>query len=226
MSTHAARLIAPDGCGGRPRAAPDPRSTDVRADDPRGPARGAPPRDGTRTGGPAYGGPSPNGSSANGPALDGKRFRSVLGHFATGVVAITAIDPDTGRPCGLAANSFTSVSLDPPLVAFCVAHTSTSWPRLRAAPSQCVNVLAEHQQGVCTRLATRGGDKFAGLGWSASPAGNPVIDGALAWIDCSIEAEHLAGDHLIVVARVHQLDAHGDGGPLVFYRGGYGRFQA
>jgi 3-hydroxy-9,10-secoandrosta-1,3,5(10)-triene-9,17-dione monooxygenase reductase component len=160
------------------------------------------------------------------PPVDSRRFRTVLGHFATGIVAITAIDPDNGEPCGLAANSFTSVSLDPPLVAFCVAHTSTSWPRLRAAGIQTVNVLAEHQQSVCAALASKGGDKFAGLEWTKSPGGNPMISDALAWIDCSIEAEHPAGDHVIVVARVHELGVHGDGGPLVFFRGGYGRFQA
>jgi 3-hydroxy-9,10-secoandrosta-1,3,5(10)-triene-9,17-dione monooxygenase reductase component len=156
--------------------------------------------------------------------VDGQHFRNVLGRFATGVVAITAIGPD-GEPCGLAANSFTSVSLDPPLVAFCVAHTSTSWPRVRSAGRLCVNVLSEHHERVSRQLATSGGDKFAGVPWSPSPGGSPVIDGALAWIDCSVEAEHLAGDHVIVVARVHDLDAHLDHGPLVFFRGHYGGFQ-
>ncbi|WP_250907327.1 flavin reductase family protein [Nonomuraea sp. NEAU-A123] len=168
----------------------------------------------------------PNGQShesGNGQ-LDSRRFRSVLGRFATGVVAITALDPLNREPCGLAANSFTSVSLDPPLVAFCVAHTSTSWPKVRGAKVITVNVLAEHQQHVCAQLASRGGDKFAGLRWTGSPGGNPVIEGALAWIDCAIEAEHMAGDHMIVVARVLQLDTHADGGPLLFFRGGYGGF--
>ncbi|MDP4509462.1 flavin reductase family protein [Nonomuraea turcica] len=166
-------------------------------------------------------GPSPQ--SANGH-LDSRRFRQVLGRFATGVVAITALDPLNGEPCGLAANSFTSVSLDPPLVAFCMAHTSTSWPRVRGAKIVTVNVLAEHQQAVCAQMATRGGDKFAGLEWTGSPGGNPVLEGALAWIDCAVEAEHAAGDHMIVVARVLQLDTHAEGGPLVFFRGGYGGF--
>ncbi|MBB2912302.1 flavin reductase (DIM6/NTAB) family NADH-FMN oxidoreductase RutF [Streptosporangium becharense] len=166
------------------------------------------------------------GAAPHGGATDSRWFRSVLGRFATGVVAITAIDPGSGEPCGLAANSFTSVSLEPPLIAFCVAHTSTSWPRLRAARIQTVNVLAEHQQPVCAALAGRGGDKFATLDWTGSPAGNPVIGGTLAWLDCSIEAEHPAGDHVIVVARVHDLGVHGDDGPLVFFQGGYGRFTA
>jgi flavin reductase (DIM6/NTAB) family NADH-FMN oxidoreductase RutF len=156
--------------------------------------------------------------------IDSARFRSVLGRFATGVVAITAIDPATGRPTGLAANSFTSVSLEPPLVAFCVAHTSTTWPRLRDADRLCINILSEPQLDVCKRLALSGGDKFADIGWTESPGGGPVIDGALAWIDCAIENEHMAGDHVIVVARVHHLDQRHDGTPLLFYRGNYGSF--
>ncbi|GAA4531587.1 MULTISPECIES: flavin reductase family protein [Nonomuraea] len=156
--------------------------------------------------------------------VDPETFRGVLGRFATGVVAITALDRE-GRPHGLAANSFTSVSLDPPLVAFCVAYSSTSWPRLRAAKVITLNILAEHQRAVCAQMATRGGDKFAGLTWRESPGGNPVLDGALAWIDCRIDAEHPAGDHVIVVARVLQLDTHADGGPLVFYNRSYGGFD-
>jgi 3-hydroxy-9,10-secoandrosta-1,3,5(10)-triene-9,17-dione monooxygenase reductase component len=158
-------------------------------------------------------------------SIDAMRFRSVLGRFATGVVAVTAIDPATGAPTGLAANSFTSVSLDPPLVAFCVAHTSATWPKVRAADRHCINILAEHQREICLQLATKGGDKFAGLTWTKSPGGHPVLDGAVAWLECSPEAEHEAGDHVIVVCRVHHLDKHHAGGPLLFYRGSYGRFQ-
>ena len=172
---------------------------------------------------------SPGGPATTGSAqvteIDGMRFRTILGRFATGVVAITAIDPETGRPIGLAANSFTSVSLDPALVAFCVAHTSSTWPRLREAGRHCVNILSEPQREVCLRLATKGGEKFRDLEWTTSPGGSPVIDGALAWLECSVEAEHAAGDHVIVVARVHHLDKHHDGDPLVFYRGSYGRFD-
>ncbi|MET8052568.1 flavin reductase family protein [Streptosporangium sp. NPDC005286] len=215
MSTHAARLLE---TADHPRATLAGRGTT---------ANGVAMQSGLSQG-PSNGAERPeiNGATHQGGAVDGRWFRSVLGHFATGVVAITAIDADTGEPCGLAANSFTSVSLDPPLVAFCVAHSSTSWPRLRAARTQTINVLAEHQQPVCAALAGRGGDKFAGLDWTVSPGGNPVIEESLAWIDCSIEAEHPAGDHVIVVARVHRLGVHGDGGPLLFFKGGYGRFHA
>jgi flavin reductase (DIM6/NTAB) family NADH-FMN oxidoreductase RutF len=182
---------------------------------------------------PADGGPESPPGRANGAdpdasnvrAIDGRRFRSILGHFATGVVAITAIDPETGAPTGLAANSFTSVSLEPALVSFCVAHTSTTWPRLRGAERHCVNILSAPQREVCLQFATKGADKFAGLEWTKSPGGGPVIDGALAWLECSVEAEYPAGDHVIVVARVHHLDRHHDGEPLIFYKGSYGRFQ-
>ncbi|MGW4638806.1 flavin reductase family protein [Sphaerisporangium sp. NPDC004334] len=150
----------------------------------------------------------------------------MLGRFATGVVAVTAIDPADGAPRGLAVNSFTSVSLDPPLVSFCVSTASTTWPRMKAAPTLCVNVLSERQEHVSRRLAARVSDKFTGLSWRPSPGGGPLFEGALAWLDCAIESEHPAGDHIIVVARVLALDAHADHGPLLFFRGDYGRFNA
>ncbi|MEU4119419.1 flavin reductase family protein [Kitasatospora sp. NPDC028055] len=161
-------------------------------------------------------------------AFDQADFRRVLGHFASGVVAVTGTDG--GEPVGLLVSSFTSVSLDPPLVAFCVAHTSTSWPRLRGGRRHGICFLAAGQYGQARRLATASGDsKFHGVAWSASPAGMPVLDGALAWLECSVEAEHPAGDHMIVVARVHRLAKTGcsaEAGPMVLFRGGYGRFTA
>ncbi|MFD0903895.1 flavin reductase family protein [Actinomadura sediminis] len=166
--------------------------------------------------------PASPGTASPVTDIDAARFRSVLGRFATGVVAITAVEPGTGRPLGLVANSFTSVSLDPPLVAFCVAHTSTTWPRLRDAGRLCVNILGERQLETSRRLAARGGDKFAGVRWTESPGGAPLIDGGIAWIECSVEREHAAGDHAIVVARVHDLGRQGGDDPLIYYRGGYG----
>ncbi|WP_151772625.1 flavin reductase family protein [Streptomyces abyssomicinicus] len=158
--------------------------------------------------------------------LDTAVLRDVLGRFATGVVAVTAYEPDGTRPTGLAANSFASVSLEPPLVSFCVARTSGSWPLLRASDRLCVAILGEDQRDVSGRLAARGGDKFRGLAWTpATPGGFPVPDGALGWLECSVEAEHPAGDHDIVVARVHHLAAAHDGPPLVFFRSQYGAFR-
>jgi len=148
----------------------------------------------------------------------------VLGHFATGVTVITAVSD--GQPAGLAVNSFTSVSLEPPLVAFCAAKSSTTWPAIQRAGSFCVNILAEDQEDLSRRFAMKGGDKFRGVGWRAGESGSPILQGVLAWLDCVTEAEHDAGDHLIVVGRVLGLDVFRERGPLVFFRGGYGRFES
>jgi 3-hydroxy-9,10-secoandrosta-1,3,5(10)-triene-9,17-dione monooxygenase reductase component len=160
-----------------------------------------------------------------GPGFDVGQFRRVLGLFATGVVAVTALDRATGRPAGLAANSFTAVSLRPPLVSVSVAHTSTTWPRIRAARGHCVNILAEHQRSICLQLATPGADKFCNVAWTASPAGHPILEGALGWLDCAVEMEHMAGDHVIVISRVVRLGMRPDEPPLIFYQGGYGSFE-
>lgn len=157
------------------------------------------------------------------PTIDAARYRQVLGHFATGVTVITAMDGD--EPVGMAANSFTSVSLEPPLVAFCAAKTSSTWPRIQAARHYCVNILAEDQEEICRLFATKDAERFRGIGWRTGESGAPILDDALAWIDCRIEAEHDAGDHLIVVGRVCGLGAAEGGKPLLFYRGGYGRFD-
>ena len=158
--------------------------------------------------------------------FDSARFRQVLGHFPTGVTVVTAVAD--GKPAGLAVGSFTSVSLEPPLVAFLPTRTSTSFPAIREAGSFCVNVLAEDQEDVCRVFASSGGDKFEGVGWRpAAGTGSPIIQDVLAWIDCDIDVIHDAGDHFIVVGRVRDLEvARSDGAPLVFYRGGYGRFEA
>ncbi len=150
-------------------------------------------------------------------------MRRVLGHFCTGIAVITAHDGQ--RPVGFTCQSVTSVSLDPPYISFCPANTSTSWPRIREIGSVCVNVLADDQQDVCARFATRGGDKFAGADWRTGTNGAPALDGTLASIEADVEFEHIAGDHTIVVARVTGLWAHEDRRPLLFYRGGYGAFE-
>ena len=158
--------------------------------------------------------------------IDEARFRQVLGHFATGVTVVTGAD-EAGDPVGLSVNSFTSVSLDPPLIAFSVGRTSTTWPRIRATGRFAVNILAADQEVVCRRFAsnTAGADRFDGIGWHPSPSGSPLLDGALAWIDATVEAEHEAGDHVMVFGRVSGLEVAREGPPLVFYRGGYGRFE-
>lgn len=156
--------------------------------------------------------------------MDPRFFRSVLGHFPTGVVAITSLSSD-GKPVGMAIGSFTSVSLEPPLVAFLPDHTSSTWPAIRSAGHFSVNFLASDQEVVCRALATKGDDKFEQLRWRPGPTGAPLIDGAVGWIACEIEEIHEAGDHDIVIGRVLDLSRERDTLPLLFFQGGYGRFE-
>ncbi|MFI7410630.1 flavin reductase family protein [Streptomyces sp. NPDC049627] len=149
-------------------------------------------------------------------------FRRVLGNFATGVAVVTAPSADgAGSPAGFACQSFSSLSLDPPLVAFMVGRTSTTWPRIARAGVFCVNVLSAGQGELCRAFAVSGADKFAGVVYDAAPvSGSPRLAGTLAWIDCTIHAVHTGGDHLIVVGRVEALGASdGDEAPLLFHKG-------
>ncbi|GAA1859061.1 flavin reductase family protein [Actinomadura bangladeshensis] len=156
--------------------------------------------------------------------IDPARFRQVLGHYPTGVVVVTALDP-AGTAIGMTVGSFTSVSLDPPLVAFLPDKGSSSWRALRESGERfCVNVLSAAQEDVCRAVAMRKTDKFHDIGWHPSPAGNPVIDGAVAWIDCVTEQLHDAGDHHIVVGRVQNLQVSEGEPPLLFHQGAYGTF--
>jgi 3-hydroxy-9,10-secoandrosta-1,3,5(10)-triene-9,17-dione monooxygenase reductase component len=153
--------------------------------------------------------------------LDQARFREVLGHFATGVTIVTALEE--GLPVGFSCQSFAALSLDPPMVVLAPARASTSWPRIRAAGAFCVNVLGEHQEAVCRAFAISGGDKFSGVGWRPGITGAPVIDGSLAVVECELGEIFEGGDHEIVTGLVVSLEV-GEGGPLLFYRGGFGRF--
>jgi flavin reductase (DIM6/NTAB) family NADH-FMN oxidoreductase RutF len=152
--------------------------------------------------------------------FDSRTFRHVLGHFATGVAVITAAGP--AGPAAMLVSSFTSVSLEPPLVAFLPDKSSTSWPFIRAAGSFCVNILSAGQQDLCAQFARKGGDKFDGVTWKAAPSGAPVIDGVMAWIDCELTQTFESGDHYIAIGRVLQLEAADFGAaPLVFFQGGF-----
>ncbi|MFG3659324.1 flavin reductase family protein [Streptomyces sp. NPDC047706] len=152
--------------------------------------------------------------------VEAQEFRRVLGSFATGVTVVTAPAPDGAA--GSACQSFSSLSLDPPLVAFMVGRASTTWPRIARAGVFCVNVLSAGQGELCRGFAVRGGDKFAGAAYDTAPvSGSPRLAGTLAWIDCTIHAVHTGGDHLIVVGRVAALGT-GDGedrAPLLFHKG-------
>ena len=147
-------------------------------------------------------------------------MREVLGHFASGVTVVTAVTAD--GPTGFTCQSFSSLSLDPPLVAFAPARASQTWPALRAIGRFCVNVLAEGQDAVSQNFARSGPDKFDGVRWTPSVHGSPVLDDVVAWIDGELWAEYVGGDHTIVVARVLDLGAHPDRRPLLYHRGSYG----
>ncbi|MFJ4206722.1 flavin reductase family protein [Streptomyces sviceus] len=153
--------------------------------------------------------------------IDPGEFRNVLGHLPTGVVVLATHTP--GQPVGMAANSITSVSLDPPLIAVCAAHTSSTWPLIRSERRFCVSVLASHHEQISRQFSRSGADRFDGISWHHRDTG-PALDDAIAWIDCELVAEHDAGDHTIAVARVRDLASAQDGRALVFFRGQYGRF--
>ena len=152
--------------------------------------------------------------------VDPQVLREVMGHFASGVTVVTALTAD--GPAGFTCQSFSSLSLDPPLVAFAPARTSLTWPALRAIGRFCVNVLAEGQDDVSQNFARSGADKFAGVRLSPSAHGSPVLDDVDAWSDGELWAGYDGGDHSIVVARVLDLGADPDRRPLLFHRGAYG----
>jgi flavin reductase (DIM6/NTAB) family NADH-FMN oxidoreductase RutF/DNA-binding IclR family transcriptional regulator len=156
-------------------------------------------------------------------AQDPAWFRQVLGQYPTGVTVVTAMCAD-GQPAGMAVGSFTSVSLSPPLVAFFPDKSSSTWPKICPAGAFCVNVLGADQEDVCRLFATKGADRFAQFKWHLAESGVPILDGAVAWIDCAVELVQDAGDHYIVIGRVRELDLGAEELPLLFYRGGYGRF--
>lgn len=147
----------------------------------------------------------------NDPAM----LRQVFGAFPTGVTALAALHG--GGPVGLAASSFNTVSLTPPLVSVCIGRSSTTWPLLRTRPRLGVSVLGAHHGAACRQLSARGVDRFAGLGWSATDRGAVLLDEVSAWFECSIEREIGLGDHDLVLLRVHGLQLAADVPPLVFH---------
>lgn len=146
--------------------------------------------------------------------------RHVLGHYPTGVAVVTAMTGD--GPMGLSMNSFTSVSLEPPLVLFCPALSSSTWPMLRTADSIAINVLSAGQEEVSRLFASRVPDRFADIAWLRGTNGAPLLMDALGWLECTVEAEYPAGDHTVVVARIDRMGVHDEiADPLVYFRGAY-----
>jgi 3-hydroxy-9,10-secoandrosta-1,3,5(10)-triene-9,17-dione monooxygenase reductase component len=157
------------------------------------------------------------------PTPDGRSFRDAIGRFATGVAFVTAA-PD-GEPAGLIINSFTSVSLEPPLVSFCPSRSSLTWSRIRRARSFGINVLARQHEHFVTRASPPGSDRFAGLDWEPGHGGAPLLTDALATLECEIVAEHATGDHWIVVGQVDHLRISLNNDPLVFFAGAFRGLQ-
>jgi flavin reductase (DIM6/NTAB) family NADH-FMN oxidoreductase RutF len=151
--------------------------------------------------------------------FDSKQFRAVLGHVPTSVVVITGLNAK-GDPFGITIGSFASVSLEPPLVGFFPGVNSQSWAAIRESGHFCVNVLGAALEDLCWRFAKEGDDKFAGVEWNASDSGSPMLPGCIAYIDCDVEEETVAGDHYFVQGRVSSL-THADevSNAMAFFRG-------
>ena len=154
-----------------------------------------------------------------GTTLTQRGFRDVLGQFGTGVVLVTAASG--GGPVGMAMNSFTSVSLAPPLIALCAALTSTTWPAIRAAGAFAVSILSEAEEEVCRTFSARGADRFSGSDWARTPAGHPVTAHGLGWLDCSIRSVRVEGDHELVIAEALDWSLGTRARPLIFQAGRY-----
>lgn len=154
-------------------------------------------------------------------AIEPMRFREALGHYASGITVITSkVD---GEPLGFTCQSFYSVSMSPPLVSFSVMSSSASYPKIRQAGRFMVNILSGEQVRISNQFASKGTDKWQGVQWQESPLGNPIIAGSLHWLDCEIHAEHVAGDHLIVIGEVKALNLQQATAaqPLLYFKGQY-----
>jgi flavin reductase (DIM6/NTAB) family NADH-FMN oxidoreductase RutF len=151
--------------------------------------------------------------------IEKNELRQVMGHFATGVTIITTLTK-AGEMHGLTANAFTSVSLEPPLLLISVDKKAESWPAFEESRVFTVNILADDQEGLSRKFAVSGGNKFAGVAYRIGANGAPILDGTLAYIECTLYAAYDGGDHSIYLGEIQQAEIH-EGKPLLFYRGGY-----
>lgn len=158
-------------------------------------------------------------------ALDPRSLRSALGRFATGVAVVTTVAPGDGTPIGLTVNSFSSVSLDPPLVLWSLMRRSSSLPVFLDVARFAVNILATDQQDVANRFASRLVDRFAGLDWEAGLGGVPLLPGCLARFECATHRTVEAGDHVMVLGRVERFE-HAEGLPLLFFSSRYAALRS
>lgn len=155
--------------------------------------------------------------------MDPRAFRDVMGHYPTGVVVVSAMIDDA--PVGMVVGTFSSVSLEPPLVSFMPMTTSSTYPKLRGAENLCISVFAHDQMQACRTLASKDPEKFDKVGWSLSEYGAPMVDGAVAHIHGRMAEEVEAGDHYITLVAVDDLAVNRGVTPLLFFQGGYGGFS-
>jgi flavin reductase (DIM6/NTAB) family NADH-FMN oxidoreductase RutF len=160
---------------------------------------------------------SPLNATPDNPVI----LRQAFGCFPSGVAAVCALE--SGNPVGMAASTFTPVSLSPALISVCVQDTSTTWPRLRERNRVGVSVLAEGQDAICRSLAGKAGDRFASVDWDADAEGGVYIHGATLWLNCSLHAELPGGDHTIVLLEIHGLKDEPEREPLVFHNSRFRR---
>ena len=169
-------------------------------------------------------GAAPKTPEARNPSLDCREFRRTLGTFATGVTVITALGRD-GKPLGMTISSFNSVSLDPPLILWCLSLSSPSLEAFRSASHYAVNVLSADQEALSNRFASRSGNRFAEVSTRPGLAGVPLIEGCCAWFECTQHAHYAGGDHLIFVGYVEQFAQDETMAPLIFHGGNYRRLK-
>ncbi|MBD0863839.1 flavin reductase family protein [Gordonia sp. zg691] len=153
--------------------------------------------------------------------IDAIRLREVFASFPSGVVAVCALRD--GRPLGMAASTFTAVSLDPPLVSVCIQRSSQTWPLLRESTRLGVTILAEQHGAACRTLSMKEGDRFSGVDFDVHDDGSVVLRGASGWLTTTLHAEIDAGDHVVALLRVQALDTDPASAPLVFHRSGFHR---
>jgi len=156
-------------------------------------------------------------------AISPQQFRKVLGHFATGVTVVT-MRLRSGEPWGFTVNSFTSVSLSPPLILVCVDHSSESFQAMSQAEHFAVNFLSEDQPEISQRFALKTADRFAGVDYTVGSHGSTLLAGSLGYVECRKVASHPHGDHTVIIGEVLEARVRG-GNPLLFYRSSYARLE-
>jgi len=155
--------------------------------------------------------------------VDQHSFRAVLGRFSSGVTVVTTRDKRK-RDQGMTVSAFCSVSLEPPLVLICIEHTSSLYNSLDSATHFIANILSSGQEAIARRFAERGGNRFAGIGYSRGQNDMAILDEVLGYVECEVVARYEAGDHDIIVGSVDVAVAN-EGRPLLYYRGGYAQLE-